>query len=99
MTTKKDKIAIENVNCPGQTTNVDAAKYAAMRKVLLKVLPKKPPGLTQKEMFEAILPHLPQDLWPQGEKSGWWAKSVQLDLEAKRIIVRTDSKPLTWHKV
>ena len=94
-----NKIAIENINCPGQTTNVDATKYDAMKKVLLKVLPKKPPGLTQAEMFEAILPYLPQDLWPGGKKSGWWAKTVQLDLEAKNVIVRTDTKPLTWHKV
>lgn len=99
MPSKQDKIAVENVNCPGQTTNVDAAKYKAMRKVLLKVLPKKAPGLTQKEMFEAVRPHLPEDLWPGGEKSGWWAKCVQLDLEAKELILRTDSKPLTWHRV
>lgn len=99
MKSKEKKIAVENINCPGQTNNVDAEKYAAMKKVLLKVLPKKPPGLTQKEMFAAIIPHLPQQLWPQGEKSGWWAKTVQLDLEAKKVIVRTESKPLTWHKV
>lgn len=99
MAKKNEKIAVENVNCPGQITNVDATKYAAMKRVLLKVLPKKPPGLSQKEMFEAILPHLPQDLWPNGEKSGWWAKTVQLDLEAKQVIARTNSKPLTWHRV
>jgi len=98
MTKKSDKVTIENINCPGQTSNVDAAKYAAMKTILLKVLPKKPPGLTQKEMFEAIKASVPQDLWPGGEKSGWWAKTVQLDLEAKNIIVRTDSKPLTWHR-
>ena len=99
MTKQNSKIAVENINCPGQTTNVDATKYAAMKKTLLTVLPKQPPGLTQKEMFKAILPHLPHDLWPDGEKSGWWAKTVQLDLEAKKIIVRTDSKPLTWHRI
>lgn len=99
MTSKNEKVAVENINCPGQTTNVDAVKYTAMKKVLLKVLPKKPPGLTQKEMFEAIKPHLPEDLWPAGEKSGWWAKTVQLDLEAKKVITRTDTKPLTWHRV
>jgi len=93
-----DKITIENINCPGKTTNVDAEKYAAMKKALLKVLPKKPPGLTQKEMFAAILPHLPEHLWPAGDKSGWWAKTVQLDLEAKNLVVRTNSKPLTWHR-
>lgn len=96
---KNEKIAIENINCPGQTTNVDAMKYNAMKKILLKVVPRKTPGITQNEMFTAILPHLPQELWPGGDKSGWWAKTVQLDLEAKKLIVRTNSKPLTWHRV
>lgn len=94
-----EKIAVENVNCPGQVTNVDATKYAAMRKVLLKVIPKKQPGLTQNEMKQAIQPHLPQDLWPGGAKSGWWMKTVQLDLEAKDLLQRTDSKPLTWYRL
>jgi hypothetical protein len=96
--TSNEKIAIQNVNCPGKTTNVNAEKYRAMKKVLLKVVPRQPPGLTQKEMFEAIRPHLPENLWPNGEKSGWWAKTVQLDLEAKRILSRTQSKPLTWYR-
>jgi len=47
---KPEKIAIENINCPDQLTNVDAAKYLAMKRVLLKILPKKLPGLTQSEM-------------------------------------------------
>jgi hypothetical protein len=30
----------------------------------------------------------------------WWAKSVQLDLEARRLVVRDKrSKPLRWRKV
>ena len=93
------QVTIENVNCPGQTTNVDAEKYAAMKEVLLTVLPEAAPGLSQKEMQQAILPHFPEHLWPGGEKSGWWAKTVQLDLEAKQLITRTDTKPLTWHRV
>ena len=96
---EKAKIEIENVNCPGQTTKVDAEKYSAMRKVLLRVVSKTAPGITQKEMQVAILPHLPEKLWPGGQKSGWWAKTVQLDLEAKGLLTRVDSKPLTWHQV
>jgi len=95
---KREKISIENINCPGQSSNVDAVKYMAMKKVLLKVIPKKPPGLTQSEMQAAILPFLPQDLWPNGQKSKWWAKTVQLDLEAKGRLIRTSQKPLTWHQ-
>jgi len=95
---EREMVVIANVNCPGRRSRVDGAKYKAMKKVLLKVLPTEPPGLTQGEMFAAILPHLPQHLWPNGLKSGWWAKTVQLDLEAKKIIVRTKSKPLKWYR-
>ena len=95
---KPEKIEVANVNCPGQVANVNAEKYLAMREMLLKVLPKTPPGLTQAEMQAAILPFLPQDLWPDGQKSKWWAKTVQLDLEAKGLLTRTDRKPLTWHR-
>ena len=91
-------VEIENVNCPGRTSNVNAVKYEAMKKALLEVVPKKRPGITQRQMFDAILPHLPQDLWPNGEKSGWWAKTVQLDLEAKNVLQRTNGKPLRWYR-
>ena len=92
------RIAIQNINVPGRSTRVDATKYAAMRSALLKVLPAKPPGLTQAEMFAAVVPHLPAALFPEVAKAGWWAKTVQLDLEAKRIVARQDSKPLRWHR-
>ena len=94
----REMVVVENVNCPGRTANVDAVKYSAMKKALLKVLPRKPPGLTQRQMFDAIQAHLSEELWPNGSKSHWWAKTVQLDLEAKNILVRTDNKPLTWYR-
>ncbi len=97
---KREKITIENVNVPGRVTNVDAEKYRAMRKVLLGVLPRKRPGLTQAEMGEAVLPHLPHDLWPKGEKSMWWLKTVQLDLEAKGLVCRSPvGRPTRWYRV
>lgn len=94
-----NRITVQNVNVPGYTTRVDATKYAAMRRALLKALPAKAPGLTQTEMREAVLPHLPPDIFPDGGKAGWWSKCVQLDLEAKRILVREATKPLRWHRV
>ncbi|MDZ4178698.1 MAG: hypothetical protein U1E29_05645, partial [Coriobacteriia bacterium] len=95
---RSDRIIIENVNHPGATSSVDAGMYHAMRDALLKVLPDRVPGLTQGEMTEAVVPLLPADLFPGGAKAGWWAKSVQLDLEAKGIVVRESSKPLRWHR-
>mgnify|MGYP000327280669 FL=1 len=96
---KAETIEIQNINVPGRSSRVNAEKYHAMCAVLLKVLPKRDPGLTQKEMCEAVLPHLPQALWPNGEKSMWWVKTVQLDLEAKGLVIRDRSaKPLRWRR-
>lgn len=93
-----NRIVVENVNVPGYTTTVDAAKYHAMRRALLKVLTGRPPGLTQAEMVTRVVPHLPPALFPAGAKAAWWAKCVQLDLEAKGVIAREPTKPLRWHR-
>lgn len=98
-TPEPGRITIENVNHPGQTQTVDAAKYEAMRAALLAVLPAGPPGLTQGEMRDAVVAHLPADLYPGGATAGWWVKAVQLDLEAKGVIAREPVKPLRWHRV
>ena len=92
------KIDVFNVNTPGRTTRVDAAKYRAMRAALEAVLPTAAPGLTHKEMSEAVRPHLPAELFPGGKTAGWWSKTVQLDLEARGLLVREASKPLRWHR-
>jgi hypothetical protein len=93
------KVPVENVNVPGKTSRVNAAKYHAMRQAMLQVLPGAQPGLTQAEIREAVLPHLPQELYPGGATAGWWAKTVQLDLEAKGMVIREPTKPLRWHQV
>jgi hypothetical protein len=95
---KKEMVVVENVNVPGYTTKVDAAKYLSMKTVLLKVLPDKKPGLKQAEMIKAVIPRLPHVLFPGGSKAGWWVKTVQLDLEAKGMVIRENSKPMRWHK-
>jgi hypothetical protein len=84
-------IEIENVGQPGKTYRVDALKFEAMRKAVLKVLPDKAPGMSVEDTIAAVKQHLPADLFPGGEKAGWWVKAVQLDLEAKKVIARTPS--------
>ena len=49
-------------------------------------------------MIEAVKAHLPADLFPGGAKVGWWTKCVQLDLEAKGVVIRDPGKPLRWRK-
>jgi hypothetical protein len=90
------KVEVENVNHPGQVRRVDAQKYAAIREVMLRVTPNTPPGLTQSEMTRALKEHAPRDLFPAGDKAGWWGKTVQLDLEAKGLLRRDGGKPLRW---
>ncbi|MEM9787880.1 MAG: hypothetical protein AAFY14_01015 [Pseudomonadota bacterium] len=94
-----EKVAVQNVNVPGQVTNVDKAKYDAMRAAMLATLPEAAPGMTAKESKEAAKAHLPEDLFPGGATSGWWQKCVQLDLEAKGIVIRENTKPLRFHQV
>lgn len=92
--TKREKIEIENVMSPNHRVRVDRVKYLAMRNAVLKVLPKRAPGLTVAESIDAVLPHLSDDVFPGGEKAGWWFKAVQLDLEAKGLVQREPTKPL-----
>lgn len=98
MTAKKpQKIDMQNVNHPERTVRVDADKYEAMKAAFLKILPAASPGLTAAEVLKGVIPHLSEDLFPQGAKAGWWMTGVQLDLEAKGVIVREKTKPLRFH--
>jgi hypothetical protein len=92
-------VEVENVNHPGQVKLIDAAMYGAMRRAFLEILPKTPPGLTVEEIYRKVATQLPKDLFPGGAKAGWWAKTVQLDLEAKGIIVREKARPLRLRRV
>ncbi len=94
-----DKVEVENVNVPGHVTRVDAAKYHAIRDLMLKVVPASTPGMTAAEIKDAMRPDLPQDLFPGGKTLGWWQKCVQLDLEAKGLMTRDATKPLTFRRV
>lgn len=89
-----DKIEVENINSPDNKTRVDRAKYMAMRDALMQVLPSRAPGMKVPDAKAALLPHLDQNLFPGGDKAGWWLKCVQLDLEAKGVIVRADKPPV-----
>jgi hypothetical protein len=93
------RIEVENVNHPGSVKQVDAAMYEAMKRAYLAVLPPSAPGLTLAEIRERLTAELPQDLYPGGARAGWWAKTVQLDLEAKGIIKRVKTSPVRLYRV
>lgn len=95
---KAQKLKIENVLQPGKTYNVDPTMFEAMKVALMKVVPSAPPGMTPAEIQKAVLPILPQDLFPGGDKVGWWMKAVQLDQEAKKVLVRSEKPPVRLWK-
>lgn len=91
---ERRRIVVENVNHPGTTREVDAERYEAVREALVTILPADPPGRTLDEIRTALPAHLPEELFPGGHKAGWWLKTVQLDLEAKGVVVRSRTSPL-----
>jgi hypothetical protein len=92
------KVEVENVNHPGQIKILDAEPYEAMKLAFLRTVPKSAPGLTIAEIERRLIAHLPDTLFPKGQKAGWWAKTVQLDLEAKGVLVREKTTPLRLHR-
>ena len=94
-----ERVEMRSITSPGFSQQVDKAKYDAMKDALLKAVPKGKPGLTVAEVKEGVLPLLPEALFPGGAKAGWWLKGVQLDLEARGVLARENSKPLRLHRL
>ncbi len=68
--------------------NIDRKKYETLKKAILAALNKK--ELTHTELFDRLGQNL------KGKFSGnisWYAETVKLDLEARKIIERTSAKP------
>ena len=75
-----------------------ADKYQDRYNALWKALPDTAPGSTFKEIVETVKTHLSPKLFPDGKTSGLWAKTVQVDLEAKTQIIRSNAKPLRFYR-
>ncbi len=71
--------------------NVDKEKYDTLKEAILSLLRGK--ELTHTELFEQLNKKL------KGRFSGnisWYGETVKLDLEARKVIERTDSKPAKY---
>ena len=68
--------------------NISKQKYETLKQTILSALKKK--ELTHTELFDQLNKSL------EGRFSGnvsWYGETVKLDLEARKIIERTSSKP------
>jgi hypothetical protein len=68
--------------------NIDKQKYETLKKAILSALQKK--ELTHTELFDRLNKNLKNKF--SGNIS-WYAETVKLDLEARKLIERTSSKP------
>jgi hypothetical protein len=68
--------------------NIDRDKYETLKKAIVSTLEGK--DLTHTELFESL--HRELDGRFDGNIS-WYGETVKLDLEARQIIERTDTKP------
>ena len=68
--------------------NIDKQKYETLKRAILSALQNK--ELTHTELFDRLNKTL------KGKFSGnisWYGETVKLDLEARKIVQRTSSKP------
>jgi hypothetical protein len=68
--------------------NIDKQKYETLKKAILSTLRRK--ELTHTELFKQLNKNLNQKF--SGNIS-WYGETVKLDLEARKIMGRTSSKP------
>ncbi|HBK88483.1 MAG: hypothetical protein U0289_11210 [Cyclobacteriaceae bacterium] len=74
---------------PGKVNKrISVDKYNFIREHLLRVLAKKP--LTHTELMEALYQRV-KDKFEGGVQ--WYGETVKLDLEARKILARTQDKP------
>jgi len=85
---KEEKIQTLHL-LPGKTNkSISTEKYNFIKKHLLAVLAKK--ELTHTELMEALYQKVKDDFTGGVQ---WYGETVKLDLEARKIIVRTRTKP------
>lgn len=68
--------------------NIDKQKYETLKKAILSALRSK--ELTHTELLKQLSKNLNKKF---SGNIGWYGETVKLDLEARKIIGRTSSKP------
>ena len=84
----EDKILTKHPTSGKSGRNITRENYETLRKAILSALRNK--ELTHTELFKQL------DKSLKGKFSGnvgWYGETVKLDLEARKIIERTSSKP------
>jgi len=77
-----------------QGVNIEKSKYDAMRRALLRVIPRRAAGVPFRDVYALVEDHLDRNVFPPGVSVGWYVVTVKLDLEARGEIARVEgAKP------
>ncbi len=71
-------------------TRIAKAKYDAVRKALLSVVPKRKDGIAFTELPKLVAPKLPAEMLPAKGSATWLTVVVKLDLEARGMLQRVE---------
>lgn len=71
---------------------ISLAKYLMIKDHLLKILLER--ELTHTELMEALYSEI-KEVFEGGVQ--WYGETVKLDLEARKLIERTKTKPVKYH--
>lgn len=82
---------------PAAMRTTGKREYLLMTKVVLDVVPSRPPGLALGEVYDAVRDKATKRDFP-GDTHRMWAKQVLLDLQAKGVLVEDGGRPSKWRK-
>jgi hypothetical protein len=85
---KEEQIQTLHPKSGKKNKKISLAKYNVIRENLLNILARK--ELTHTELMEELYKHV-KDTFEGGVQ--WYGETVKLDLEARKIIERTSTKP------
>jgi len=72
--------------------NIEKAKYDAMRRALLKVIPRTKGGVRFGDLGDLVLDHLDAGAFPKGKSVLWYVTTVKQDLEARGLVEQVPKK-------
>jgi hypothetical protein len=77
-----------NVNPGVDGLRISQEKYDAVRKAILKAIPRGRTGLLFKDLPKAVAQCVPAELFPKRGSASWYTTVVKLDLEARGVLRR-----------
>ncbi len=89
-----ERIQLWNANTGREDVKIDRAKYEAVRRAILKAMPRKGSTISFKELPVAVEMALPDGQIPGGGSVMWYVTTVKLHMEYEGEIERVEgAKP------